>query len=260
MWRSIRPSSKLRNSDPRCSHSSSRNEESFYLRSTLRLIVSVFLCNQKCEVSNVLQTSWTNRSSRLRQTLSTRATGNKALSSVHSILLCGCPNIHVSACLVQRRNKWICALKTALKECKVYGPTGDPAAAVPPSEYTLVPWEDVKASKALASPDTDAIPQTREPLIPRGEYQFSDRNQIVLDQGQDVWGETREVNMTAPKQTARPQPQERGRPTAEAAVAGYGGQYGWQAAPAGAAMAVAAFVAAERIIEPPSPSGGEVPT
>ena len=68
----------------------------------------------------------------------------------------------------------------------VYGPTGDPAAVVPPSEYTLVPWEDVKASKAPALSDIDAIPQTREPLIPRGQYQFADRNQIVLDQGQDV--------------------------------------------------------------------------
>ena len=49
---------------------------------------------------------------------------------------------------------------------------------------------------------------------------------MVLDQGQDVWGETREVNMTAPKQTARPQ-ERGGRPTAEAAVAGYGGGYEW---------------------------------
>ena len=41
----------------------------------------------------------------------------------------------------------------------VYGPSGDPGAVVPPSEYTLVPWEDVKASKALASSDIDAIPR-----------------------------------------------------------------------------------------------------
>ena len=148
---------------------------------------------------------------------------------------------------MQRRNKWICALKAALKGCKVYGPTGDPGAVVPPSEYTLVPWEDVKASKAAASSDMDAIPQPREPLIPRGEYQFADRNQVVLDQGQDVWGETREVNMTAPKQTARPQ-ERGGRPTAEAAVAG---QRGGQAAPgtsgAGATMPTAAAFALDHI-------------
>ena len=148
---------------------------------------------------------------------------------------------------MQRRNKWICALKTALKECKVYGPPGDPAAVVPPSEYTLVPWEDVKASKAAALSDIDAIPQARKPLIPRGEYQFADRNQVVLDQGQDVWGETREANITAPKQTARPQ-ERGGRPTAEAAVAG---QHGGQAAPgtsgAGATMPTAAVFALEHI-------------
>jgi hypothetical protein len=196
---------------------------------------------------NVLQTSPSNRSSRLRQTSSTRAIGSKALSKVRSILLCGRPNIHVSAFLVQRRNKWICALKTALKECKIYGPDGDPGALAPPSEVTLVPWEDVKASKALAPSDNDI---DLEPRIPRGEYQFADRNQIVLDQGQDVWGETREVNMTAPKQTARPQ-ERRGRPTAEAAVAGHGGQHGGQGAPstsgAGAAMPAAGFMAVGNI-------------
>ena len=104
------------------------------------------------------------------------------------------------------------------------------------SEVTLVPWEDVKASKALASSDIDAIPPTREPRIPRGEYQFADRNQIVLDQGQDVWGETREVTMTAPKQTARPQ--ERVGRSTEAAVTGHGGQ---------AAMPAAAVFAVEQI-------------
>ena len=187
-------------------------------------------------MSNILQTSRNNRSSRLRQISSTRAIGNKGLSKVHSILSCVYPIIHASVCLVQRRNKWICALKTALKECKVYGPSGDPAAAPPTSEVTLVPWEDVKASKALASSDIDAIPPVREPRIPRGEYQFADRNQIVLDQGQDVWGETREVTMTAPKQTARPQ-ERVGRPT-EAAVAGHGGQ---------AAMPAAAVFAVEQI-------------
>lgn len=143
---------------------------------------------------------------------------------------------------MQRRNKWICALKTALKECKIYGPSGDPAATAPPSEVTLVPWEDVKASKALAPSDTDVTPD-QEPRIPRGEYQFADRNQIVLDQGQDVWGETREVTMTAPKQTARPQDRG-GRQTAEAAVASHGGQHEGQGAPStsGAGVAAAAAV------------------
>jgi len=162
----------------------------------------------------------------------------------------GCPIVHASACLVQRRNKWICALKTTLNECKIYGPSGNPAAPPPPSEVTLVPWEEVKASKAPSSSDTDVTLQDREPRVPRGQYQFADRNQVVLDQGQDVWGETREVTMTAPKQTARPQ-ERGGRPTAEGAFAGHGGQHGGQGAPgtsgASAAMPVAAVFAVESI-------------
>jgi hypothetical protein len=188
--------------------------------------VSPVHCCRKCGGFNVLQTSPNNRSSRSRRILSTRAIGNKAPSKVCGTLLScsAAAQRHASACPVQRRNKWICALKAALKECKIHGPSGDPGAVAPPSEVTLVPWEEFKASKA--SPDADTL-DNREPRIPRGEYQFADRNQIVLDQGQDVWGETREMNMTAPKQTARPQ-QRHGdpRPTAESAFAGQGGQGG----------------------------------
>jgi hypothetical protein len=160
-------------------------------------------------------------------------------------LLCGCSLVRASACPAQRRNKWVCALKTTLKECRIHGPSGDPAAAAPPSEVTLIPWEDVKASKA---PPSDTL-QDREPRIPRGEYQLADRNQIVLDQGQDVWGETREVNMTAPKQTARPQ-ERGGRTTAEDV---FSGQHRGQGGPTvggggpGAAAPAAGFFAVENI-------------
>lgn len=140
----------------------------------------------------------------------------------------------------------MCALKTALKECKIYGPLGDPEELPPASEVTLVPWEEVKASRVPAQSDIDAIPQVRSPLLPRGSYQFADRNQVMLDHGQDVWGETMELSMTAPKQTARPQ-EHGNRPTAEAAVAGQGGQHGGQAAPStsggGSAVPAAGVVA-----------------
>lgn len=85
MWHSIRLSSKSRSSAPGCSNSSRRNGETFYPCSMLRLRVSVVHCNQRCHVSNVLQTSRTNRSSRLGQILSTRAIGNNALSDVQFI-------------------------------------------------------------------------------------------------------------------------------------------------------------------------------
>jgi hypothetical protein len=181
------------------------------------------------DVFNVLQTSPNNRSCRSRRISSTRAIGNKALSKVCCTFYLALRVLNYSF-PVQRRNKWICALKTSLKECKIYGPSGNPAAASPPSEVTLVPWEDVKASKSLAPSDTDVTLQDREPRIPRGEYQFADRNQIVLDQGQDVWGETREVNMTAPKQTARPQLRG-GQQTAQGAFPTHTGQHGGQGAP-----------------------------
>jgi len=100
---------------------------------------------------------------------------------------------------VQRRNKWVCALKTALKECKIFGPPGDPNAPPDPTEYTLIPWDEVRAKKEEAAHPEQA---TREPLIPRGSYKLTDKNQIVLGQSQDVFGEGKELSMTAPKQTA----------------------------------------------------------
>lgn len=62
----------------------------------------------------------------------------------------------------------------------------------------MVPWDEVVAKKNQSAPQ----PTTMEPLIPRGDFQLIDKNQIVLDQSQDVYGEGREMGMTAPKQTA----------------------------------------------------------
>jgi hypothetical protein len=62
-----------------------------------------------------------------------------------------------------------------------------------------VPWDEVRAKKEKAA-HPEAV--AREPLIPRGNYQLTDKNQVVLDQGQDVFGEGRDLSMTAPKQTA----------------------------------------------------------
>ncbi|KWU45155.1 hypothetical protein RHOSPDRAFT_10799, partial [Rhodotorula sp. JG-1b] len=48
---------------------------------------------------------------------------------------------------MQRRNKWICALRVALAELQIFGPAGagDPApAAADPVKYTQVPWDEVK--------------------------------------------------------------------------------------------------------------------
>jgi hypothetical protein len=47
--------------------------------------------------------------------------------------------------IVKRRNKWMCALKTALAEVKIYGPNGNPDGPPQVSRYTKVPWSTVHA-------------------------------------------------------------------------------------------------------------------
>jgi hypothetical protein len=68
----------------------------------------------------------------------------------------------------RRRNKWVCALKTLLAECGVYGPAGKPATGPKaPAEYTLVPWDEAKRHK-----NAPAMP-TPSPTMPQGGWQLS---------------------------------------------------------------------------------------
>ncbi|BGP26947.1 mechanosensitiveion channel MscS domain containing protein [Rhodotorula toruloides] len=64
---------------------------------------------------------------------------------------------------VQRRNKWVCALKVALAELQIFGPAGagDPAPAPPdPTPYTEVPWDEVKAAREAAASAASAAAGT----------------------------------------------------------------------------------------------------
>jgi hypothetical protein len=45
----------------------------------------------------------------------------------------------------KRRNKWISALKAALLDLEVFGPSGDPNPPPTTSRYTKVPWELINA-------------------------------------------------------------------------------------------------------------------
>lgn len=66
--------------------------------------------------------------------------------------------------IAKRRNKWMCALKTALAEVKIYGPNGDPDAPPKVSPYTKVPWSTVHADNQHAGerePDPDEVLGTR---------------------------------------------------------------------------------------------------
>ena len=66
--------------------------------------------------------------------------------------------------IAKRRNKWMCALKTALAEVKIYGPSGDPDAQPKVSRYTKVPWSTVHADGqhvGAKEPDPDEVLGTR---------------------------------------------------------------------------------------------------
>ena len=66
--------------------------------------------------------------------------------------------------IAKRRNKWMCALKKALAEVKIYGPAGDPDASAKISYYTKVPWSDVHADGedvGEREPDPDEVLGTR---------------------------------------------------------------------------------------------------
>jgi hypothetical protein len=88
---------------------------------------------------------------------------------------------------------WICALKTAMAELKIYGPSGDPSAVAGPQQVTMVPWETVQSQATEKEESTD---RQREPNIPRGKWALSDKNAQVVDSSLDVFGETSEVRLS----------------------------------------------------------------
>ena len=112
--------------------------------------------------------------------------------------------------IAKRRNKWICALKTALKEVKIYGPSGDPDAA-PVSRYTKVPWSIIHADDQQVGDEkkTDLDPHHSQ----TSRWQLGDENaairtlyffflldrqkifivSIIVDSADDVFGDPKEV-------------------------------------------------------------------
>ncbi|CED83253.1 Predicted mechanosensitive ion channel [Phaffia rhodozyma] len=121
---------------------------------------------------------------------------------------------------VQRHNKWVCALKEALKELKIYGSAGDPTPdPVVPIEYTLVPYEPKPTTSASTSDTASTVPHsaqsdrtavspssnlphgqlydpgyTIEPISQRSgssapTYSFVDQRNVIADPESDVFGE-----------------------------------------------------------------------
>ncbi|KAF8658295.1 hypothetical protein AX16_002066 [Volvariella volvacea WC 439] len=101
-------------------------------------------------------------------------------------------NFQQGALKSKRRNKWVCALKTALAEVGIYGSNGNPNAPPGIERYTQVPWEVVRAQDEAASGDTPAY-------SPPGGWQLTDANAVILDPTQDVFGEANELHMAHPR-------------------------------------------------------------
>jgi len=80
----------------------------------------------------------------------------------------------------KRRNKWMCALKTALTEVKIHGPSGDPDAPPKVSRYTKVPWSTVHSKVA----DPDEVRGTRTSR----QWHINDEIAAILDSADDVFG------------------------------------------------------------------------
>lgn len=83
--------------------------------------------------------------------------------------------LHTKYVSVKRRNKWICALKTALAELKIFGPKGNPDAEPGPTLFTQIPWEEVQAMKE-EDKRKKAAEAVARPRVQRREYSLTDKS------------------------------------------------------------------------------------
>ncbi|KIL66205.1 hypothetical protein M378DRAFT_186034 [Amanita muscaria Koide BX008] len=100
-------------------------------------------------------------------------------------------NWQQEALRVMRRNKWLCALRTALAEIKMFGPKGDPNALPATTRYTEVPWELIKEEDERTAAQMKASVEHGSFL--QGEWQLSDRHTAMLDSADEVFGEAEMV-------------------------------------------------------------------
>lgn len=108
-------------------------------------------------------------------------------------------NWQMGALKAQRRNKWICALKSALAASKIYGPSGDPNAVAGPQEITLVPFEKSNSPVGFPEPQHSV---GSDVALGRTDWQFSDKNAALLGSSGNIFGEEEETRMPSPAQGA----------------------------------------------------------
>lgn len=83
----------------------------------------------------------------------------------------------LTSAAANRRNKWICALKAALAEVKIYGPKGDPSAVPAPVRQTLVPWDEVQEKEHITQRTESKAPE--DPKMPVEGWNLSDKNAVM---------------------------------------------------------------------------------
>ncbi|KAJ7497312.1 Mechanosensitive ion channel-domain-containing protein [Mycena latifolia] len=99
----------------------------------------------------------------------------------------------------KRRNKWLCALKAALADLGIYGPSGNPHAAPGTQRYTQVPWHEIQAEEQKTK---NSQGKTTDTAAPAGGWRLSGQNAVLLDD--DVFGDPDELHMTSPRRQYTP--------------------------------------------------------
>ncbi|TFL04521.1 Mechanosensitive ion channel-domain-containing protein [Pterulicium gracile] len=97
-------------------------------------------------------------------------------------------NVAVKA---KRRNRWVCALKSAMAESQIYGPAGAPASGPGVAKYTQVPWAEFKQEEQVAA--EAAAREHRFAATQSTGWELRDGNMAGIDPSQDVFGEADEV-------------------------------------------------------------------
>ncbi|KAF8625434.1 hypothetical protein AX15_005393 [Amanita polypyramis BW_CC] len=91
-------------------------------------------------------------------------------------------NWQSDATRVKRRNKWVCTLKKALADTKIYGPGGAPGSYPEPTSYTQIPWEDVKAERGAE--EAKRKDEVAEP-IPTHGWRLTAKDATLLESAND---------------------------------------------------------------------------
>ncbi|KAH6914006.1 Mechanosensitive ion channel-domain-containing protein [Coprinopsis sp. MPI-PUGE-AT-0042] len=100
-------------------------------------------------------------------------------------------NAQLGSLRSKRRNKWICALKAALAECKIFGPKGDPNSAPGVTRYTEVPWDTILAEDTKAAWEKAQLErqQAANPDHLKGSWKLADKDAVMSDAAlDDVFG------------------------------------------------------------------------